>query len=887
MLLANVAWQLASAGQKVLLIDWDLEAPGLHRYFRPFLGEDVELREQRGVLEWVTDYWEARIDAPNVSVADLVVAEADPRNYVRRLNTEGFINDGSIDLMCSGRQDRHYAQAVADFDWTRLYEKLSGEEFIAVAKEMLVGVDGYDYVLVDSRTGVSDTSGFCTVALADTLVVCFTYNNQSVIGASNAARDITQQAHNLRERQQAGSGSHRQRRRFRLFAVPSRVDDLDRERLERREQQAWGLFNNLLTDVSSDQRDAYWGSVAIRNHGQFAYEEVLAVCMNRATETQGMLGSVSNITRELTDGRFCEPNSLTDEQRRILREAFSAHANNALEQAQDVWSTVLARLPEPSARDSLLQTCFPLLVQLYEVAPLPERVVTESAAPVLRVSLSDLDMTPRERQMADLLTEAGITQRRITQDGQRALRISHDSVLTHWKSLRERLLEQLPFMEARDQVAKARSSWESAGSTFEGLSALVGDVAGLDFDDEQAAWLGRPNLKFLAAIRAAHSAQDREQSLRMQVAKLQDAERTARAEWDTLRSRLEHFYEDRLAKHTIEVQEHTATATRRQYRAVRYAIFLGFLSILLPVAVEWRARASVQAIAEKRDAAVLENRQTAAQLLALQAKVQDDAALLAYGIGYDHMTRFPARLRRLDLAINAFSEAIKANPQFAEAYQARAVARARSGDKDKLAEIADWAEYCNLRPSLDRRIKFLSWALLTPGADKGLLRNQLTKLVDDSRDPAYRDMSPAEAARRLTSLLDRIPTDLRADAEAAAAALRSTSSVTSGARPEGVSTKSTLKGFDQPKKTAGPVVPKVPSDASSANRIVEEEEARARAAIEARSKAPPRVSNARPNESIDAQRQSLRIDKDYGVSPPTELSGSGARAFRAPVPAAK
>ena len=32
MALANIAWILASAGKRVLAIDWDLEAPGLHGY---------------------------------------------------------------------------------------------------------------------------------------------------------------------------------------------------------------------------------------------------------------------------------------------------------------------------------------------------------------------------------------------------------------------------------------------------------------------------------------------------------------------------------------------------------------------------------------------------------------------------------------------------------------------------------------------------------------------------------------------------------------------------------------------------------------------------------------------------------------------------------------
>ena len=37
MAMANAAWILAADGHRVLTVDWDLEAPGLHRYLHPFL----------------------------------------------------------------------------------------------------------------------------------------------------------------------------------------------------------------------------------------------------------------------------------------------------------------------------------------------------------------------------------------------------------------------------------------------------------------------------------------------------------------------------------------------------------------------------------------------------------------------------------------------------------------------------------------------------------------------------------------------------------------------------------------------------------------------------------------------------------------------------------
>src|SRR5436305_1706735 len=55
MALANVAWILASRGERVLVIDWDLEAPGLHRYFAPFL-RDGDLHETEGLIEFVWEF---------------------------------------------------------------------------------------------------------------------------------------------------------------------------------------------------------------------------------------------------------------------------------------------------------------------------------------------------------------------------------------------------------------------------------------------------------------------------------------------------------------------------------------------------------------------------------------------------------------------------------------------------------------------------------------------------------------------------------------------------------------------------------------------------------------------------------------------------------------
>ena len=59
MALANVAWILASNGKKVLVVDWDLDSPGLHKYFHPFLDRE-KITVTPGVIELISDYaWAA------------------------------------------------------------------------------------------------------------------------------------------------------------------------------------------------------------------------------------------------------------------------------------------------------------------------------------------------------------------------------------------------------------------------------------------------------------------------------------------------------------------------------------------------------------------------------------------------------------------------------------------------------------------------------------------------------------------------------------------------------------------------------------------------------------------------------------------------------------
>ena len=182
MALANVAWVLASHGNRVLVLDWDLEAPGLHRYFAPFLSESFAQAE--GLIEFFSSYQRAAT-SPLESVQTTepwYSAYADLRRYSEPVDWP-FEKAGFIEVVGAGRQDNTYAHRVTSFDWNHFYEVLGGGAFLD--ETVKKARQNFDYVLIDSRTGISDTSGICSIHLPDTLVALFTLNDQSIEGALN------------------------------------------------------------------------------------------------------------------------------------------------------------------------------------------------------------------------------------------------------------------------------------------------------------------------------------------------------------------------------------------------------------------------------------------------------------------------------------------------------------------------------------------------------------------------------------------------------------------------------------------------------------------------------------------------------------------------------
>lgn len=200
MALSNVAAYLASIGKRVLIVDFDLEAPGLDTIS---LGADSAVAAaSQGVVDFISAYRRTG-EVPDV------------RGFLYSCPAQE--NGGQLFVMPAGRDDGYYAARLAAIDWSKLYQEEEGFVLFEDMKAQWLQSLDLDYVLIDSRTGHTDVGGICTRQLPDAVVAVFIPNQQNLRGLEKVVEDIRHEEHEGRQKQIA------------LHFVMSNVPDLDDE----------------------------------------------------------------------------------------------------------------------------------------------------------------------------------------------------------------------------------------------------------------------------------------------------------------------------------------------------------------------------------------------------------------------------------------------------------------------------------------------------------------------------------------------------------------------------------------------------------------------------------------------------------------------------------
>ena len=165
--LANVAYLIATDKSdpcRVLVWDFDLEAPGLDKILDCKWG-----RKRKGFVN-LADTYLRQAQIPDVG------------EYIYPTDVNG------IDILPAGRS-KDYGTKLAKINWQEIYSMARGYDFLQKLKKDINAL-GYEYVLIDARTGHSDVGGICTLHLPEVAVLLFRLNNQNISGIQQVYKTI-------------------------------------------------------------------------------------------------------------------------------------------------------------------------------------------------------------------------------------------------------------------------------------------------------------------------------------------------------------------------------------------------------------------------------------------------------------------------------------------------------------------------------------------------------------------------------------------------------------------------------------------------------------------------------------------------------------------------
>ncbi|MFM9946992.1 MAG: KGGVGR-motif variant AAA ATPase [Saprospiraceae bacterium] len=279
MAMANTAVLLARQTKgRVLMIDWDLEAPGLEEYFKPPM---VEWKEQKGIFDFVAEAKKTLKKMPyGEEDEQLLTAYFEE---IEKIALPVPIPGGSSNLYLvrAGLTNASYSDRINKFSWSNFYKQIPN--FFPLFAKFLG--ERFDYVLIDSRTGHTDIGGICTKSMPDKLVLVFTPNEQSLEGVLKLALSAADYRMKYGDLRPLG-----------IYPLPTRVDfngvTLDK-RIYWQEQYKirWEkAIRQIYALPSTINLGDYFDNVYVRHDSNYAFGEELAVLSEN--------GSIESISQD-------------------------------------------------------------------------------------------------------------------------------------------------------------------------------------------------------------------------------------------------------------------------------------------------------------------------------------------------------------------------------------------------------------------------------------------------------------------------------------------------------------------------------------------------------------------------------------------------------------
>lgn len=175
LMLSNFAEYLAYYGKKVVIVDFDLEAPGTHLKF----GLQPDAIGKNGLVDFI-----------NVAIKDINSIDTIDQYLHSIPSKPGKEYYENIKILPAGSApSEEYANEYSKISWYNLYydfkskKNISGFRIFLLLQGLIENLDPpIDYLLIDSRTGITDIGGTAITVLPDTLVCLFNNNTENIYG---------------------------------------------------------------------------------------------------------------------------------------------------------------------------------------------------------------------------------------------------------------------------------------------------------------------------------------------------------------------------------------------------------------------------------------------------------------------------------------------------------------------------------------------------------------------------------------------------------------------------------------------------------------------------------------------------------------------------------
>ena len=180
--LVNIANRISEFGKKVCIIDFDLEAPGLNHKYKHNIKKEIK----QGLVDYIYEF------AINNILPDSI------KDYTVNIKLNEKQND-IIFIPAGNSEQGEYWKKLSRISWWNLFYKDDSEgiPFFLDLKEKIKAEFNPDYLLIDTRTGITEISAITMSVLSDQIALFAINNDENICGTQHIIQAINKKENNL------------------------------------------------------------------------------------------------------------------------------------------------------------------------------------------------------------------------------------------------------------------------------------------------------------------------------------------------------------------------------------------------------------------------------------------------------------------------------------------------------------------------------------------------------------------------------------------------------------------------------------------------------------------------------------------------------------------